>query len=154
MARAGSAGRSALRLAREGVAIVVNYRANEAAAGAVVDEIAALGSQATAIAGDVTEADMPERLVEATLETFGRLDILVANAGVTRDMLALRMSDDDWAFVLDTNLRQRLPLLPGGAAADGQAARRPDRRRSRRSSAWRATPARPTTPPPRPVSSV
>jgi 3-oxoacyl-[acyl-carrier protein] reductase len=93
-----------LRLAREGVAVAINYRANEAAARAVVEEVAALGSQATPLAGDVTKADTPERLVEATLETFGRLDILVANAGITRDMLALRMSDEDWSFVLDTNL--------------------------------------------------
>jgi 3-oxoacyl-[acyl-carrier protein] reductase len=93
-----------LRLAREGVAIVVNYRANEAAARAVVDEIARQGSRAEAVAGDVTEADTPERLIDATLATFGRLDILVANAGITRDMLALRMSDEDWSFVLDTNL--------------------------------------------------
>jgi 3-oxoacyl-[acyl-carrier protein] reductase len=93
-----------LRLAREGIAVAINYRANEAAARAVVEEVAALGSQATPLVGDVTEADAPERLVEATLETFGRLDILVANAGITRDMLALRMSDEDWSFVLDTNL--------------------------------------------------
>jgi 3-oxoacyl-[acyl-carrier protein] reductase len=93
-----------LRLAREGVAVAVNYRANEAAARAVVEEVAALGSQAAAVAGDVTEADTPERLVEATLDAFGRLDILIANAGATRDMLALRMSDEDWSFVLDTNL--------------------------------------------------
>jgi 3-oxoacyl-[acyl-carrier protein] reductase len=93
-----------LRLARDGVAVVVNYRGNETAAQAVVDEITGLGSQALAVAGDVTQPEMPEHLVDATLSHFGRLDILVANAGITRDMLALRMSDDDWAVVLDTNL--------------------------------------------------
>jgi 3-oxoacyl-[acyl-carrier protein] reductase len=94
----------ALRLARDGVAVAVNYRNNEAAARAVVDEIVQLGSRALAVAGDVTEAGTPERLIEATLAEYGRLDILVANAGVTRDTLALRMTDADWAVVLDTNL--------------------------------------------------
>lgn len=94
----------ALRLARDGTAVVVNYRNNEAAARAVVDEIVQLGSRALAVAGDVTEAGTPERLIEATLAEYGRLDILVANAGVTRDTLTLRMTDADWAVVLDTNL--------------------------------------------------
>lgn len=93
-----------LRLARDGVAVVVNYRANEDAARAVVDEITQQGGRAIAVLGDVTEPATAERLVEATSEAFGRLDILVANAGVTRDMLALRMSDADWSLVLETNL--------------------------------------------------
>jgi 3-oxoacyl-[acyl-carrier protein] reductase len=94
----------ALRLARDGVSIVVNYRSNAAAAEAVVDEIAGLGSTAVAVAGDVTEAEAADRLVDAALDRFGRLDILVANAGITRDMLTLRMTDADWAAVVETNL--------------------------------------------------
>jgi 3-oxoacyl-[acyl-carrier protein] reductase len=93
-----------LRLASDGVAVVVNYRTNRDAAQAVVDEIMTLGGQAHAVAGDVTAPDVAERLVEATLDRFGRLDSLVANAGVTRDMLALRMTDSDWSMVVDTNL--------------------------------------------------
>jgi 3-oxoacyl-[acyl-carrier protein] reductase len=93
-----------LRLARDGVAVAVNYRANEAAAQAVVEEIRQLGSRAVAIAGDVTETGAPERLIDAALAEFGRLDTLVANAGITRDTLTLRMSDEDWSVVLDTNL--------------------------------------------------
>ena len=94
----------ALRLAREGVAIVVNYRGNETAARATVDEITRLGSPALAVAGDVTDPKTPEQLVDTTLRQFGQLDVLVANAGITRDTLTLRMSDEDWATVLDTNL--------------------------------------------------
>jgi 3-oxoacyl-[acyl-carrier protein] reductase len=94
----------ALRLARDGVAIVVNYRGNETAARAAVAEIRELGGEALAVAGDITQPETADRLVEATVSHFGRLDILVANAGITRDTLILRMSDEDWAVVLDTNL--------------------------------------------------
>jgi len=94
----------ALRLARDGGAVVVNYRANEAAARAAVAEITELGSQALAIAGDVTEPGVADRLVATTMDHFGRLDILVANAGITRDTLTLRMSDADWSIVVETNL--------------------------------------------------
>lgn len=93
-----------LRLACDGAAIVVNYRGNEEAARSTVAAIEGQGGQALALAGDVTEAGSAERLVEATLQHFGRIDILVANAGVTRDTLTLRMSNDDWGAVLDVNL--------------------------------------------------
>ena len=92
------------RLARDGVAVVVNYRGNEAAAQATVDEITGAGGEAIAIAGDITQPDVPEQLVEAAVTRLGRLDICVTNAGITRDTLALRMSDADWAIVLETNL--------------------------------------------------
>ncbi|MCC6626071.1 MAG: 3-oxoacyl-[acyl-carrier-protein] reductase [Chloroflexi bacterium] len=94
----------ALRLARDGASVIVNYRTSEVAAQAVVEEIGQLGSTAIAVAGDVTEPEAADRLVEAALDRFGRLDVLVANAGITRDMLTLRMSDGDWAAVVDTNL--------------------------------------------------
>lgn len=94
----------ALRLAQDGTAVVINYRDNEAAAAAVVEAITADGGRAFAVAGDVTTESTAERLIETTQSTFGRIDILVANAGITRDTLALRMSDDDWSCVLETNL--------------------------------------------------
>lgn len=92
------------RLGRGGASVVVNYRADEAAAATVVGAIQASGSQAVAVAADVAQADEVERLIEATTGAFGRLDILVNNAGITRDNLLLRLSLDDWQAVLATNL--------------------------------------------------
>jgi 3-oxoacyl-[acyl-carrier protein] reductase len=92
------------RLGGGGASVVVNYRADEAAAATVVQAIQAAGAQAVAVAADVAQADDVERLIEATTGAFGRLDILVNNAGITRDNLLLRLSLDDWQAVLATNL--------------------------------------------------
>ncbi len=95
----------ALRLASEGANVVVNYNANTSAANAVAREIEALGRQASVVQADVaTPADV-ERLVQSALEKFSRIDVLVNNAGITRDTLIMRMSEDDWDAVLDTNLK-------------------------------------------------
>jgi 3-oxoacyl-[acyl-carrier protein] reductase len=58
-----------------------------------------------AVAGDVGVAADVDRMVNATLEAYGRIDVLVNNAGITRDTLLLRMSEEDWDAVLDTNLK-------------------------------------------------
>lgn len=95
----------ALKLASLGAKVAVNYRANEAAAQEVVEEIASRGGEAIALQGDVKDADQAGNLVEKTLEAFGRLDILVNNAGITRDTLLARMKESDWDLVIDTNLK-------------------------------------------------
>ena len=94
-----------LRLGQMGASVVVNYARNEAAAKEVVDAIVAAGGHAIAAQGDVAEANTAEELVKRTAEAFGKIDVLVNNAGITRDALAMRMSDDDWDAVLSTNLR-------------------------------------------------
>ncbi|GAC1649762.1 MAG: 3-oxoacyl-[acyl-carrier-protein] reductase [Herpetosiphon sp.] len=94
---------TAIELARCGAAVAVNFHGRADAAAEVVAEIAAAGGRAIAIQGDVAEDG--ERLVKATLEAFGGLHILVNNAGITRDNLLLRMKDDEWDAVLNTNLR-------------------------------------------------
>jgi len=94
----------AVRLARDGVAVAVNYRQQATAAQEVVETITAAGGRAIAVAGDVGQPGVAEALVEATLQAFGRLDILGNNAGIARDSLLLRLSPEDWHAVLATNL--------------------------------------------------
>ena len=96
---------TALRLARDGVAVAVNYLSNEAAAQAVVAQVRAGGGRAMAVRANVSVAADVEAMVDKLLSDFGRLDILVNNAGITRDTLLLRMGEDDWDAVLDTNLK-------------------------------------------------
>ena len=91
-------------LATEGARVAVASR-TEANAAAVAREICEAGGQAIAIACDVTDASAIEAMVARVLGEWGRLDVLVNNAGITRDNLMLRMKDDDWDAVLDTNLK-------------------------------------------------
>ena len=94
-----------LALAAQGVNVAVNYAGSAAAAEAVAEECRALGVDAFAIQGNVAcEADA-QNLVARTVERFGRIDVLVNNAGITRDNLMMRMSEEDFDAVLDTNLK-------------------------------------------------
>ena len=95
----------ALRLATEGADIVVNYNANAEAANEVASDIKASGARAIAVQADVGLAADVERLVEQSLKEFSRIDVLVNNAGITRDTLIMRMSEADWDTVIDTNLK-------------------------------------------------
>ena len=82
---------------------------------AVADEIAAAGGCAQPFALDVSSADGVRAVVEAVTEHFGRLDILINNAGITRDGLIARMKDDAWEEVLNTNLRGAFYLTRAAA---------------------------------------
>ena len=95
----------ATTLAASGASVIVNYRANEEAAQAVVAEIVGAEGKALAVQADVGSTQDVDRLIKATLDAYGRLDVLVNNAGITRDTLLLRMKDDDFDAVLATNLR-------------------------------------------------
>jgi 3-oxoacyl-[acyl-carrier protein] reductase len=95
----------AIRLAQAGAKVAFNYRGNHDAAQAVLGELKGGGAHAMAVAGDVSVSADVDRVVNATLEAFGRIDILVNNAGITRDTLVMRMSEEDWDAVLDTNLK-------------------------------------------------
>ena len=95
----------ALRLAAEGADVLVNYNAKAEAANQVADAIKALGRSVRLVQADVGKPADVDRLVQSALEHFKRIDVLVNNAGITRDTLLMRMSEDDWDDVLDTNLK-------------------------------------------------
>lgn len=98
-------GRSiALALATEGAKVVVNYASSSSAAEEVVAVITEAGGEAIALQADVSKLDQVEALVNQTLEKFSRIDVLVNNAGITRDTLLLRMKPEDWQAVIDLNL--------------------------------------------------
>lgn len=98
-------GRSvALALAAEGANVVVNYASSSAAADAVVQEISAMGRNAIALQADVAQSDQVDALFSAVMEKWGRIDVLVNNAGIARDTLLLRMKLEDWQAVIDLNL--------------------------------------------------
>jgi len=95
---------AALALAEQGGKIVVNYARASEAADAVVAQIEEMGTEAIALQADVSKADEVDALVKATMDKFGRIDVLVNNAGITRDTLLLRMKPEDWQAVIDLNL--------------------------------------------------
>ncbi|OIJ13199.1 3-oxoacyl-[acyl-carrier-protein] reductase [Anaerobacillus alkalilacustris] len=95
----------ALELARQGAKVAVNFAGNQQKAEEVVAEIKALGSDAIAIKADVANADEVNMMVKETIDAFGSLEILVNNAGITRDGLIMRMKEDDWDAVINTNLK-------------------------------------------------
>jgi 3-oxoacyl-[acyl-carrier protein] reductase len=93
---------TALALAAAGATVVAAARGDHARGTA--DEIADRGGRAEAAAVDVTDAEAVARTVASTLERYSRIDVLVNNAGITRDQLLLRMKRDDWDAVIQTNL--------------------------------------------------
>ena len=92
-------------LAAEGATVVVNYQSNAAAAEEVVAAITAAGGQALAVAADVSDTAAAEGLIKAAIDAFGHIDIVVNNAGTTRDTLLLSMKEEQWDVVMATNLK-------------------------------------------------
>lgn len=95
----------ALNLAKEGYNITFCYTSNEAAAKETAAEIEKTGVKALAVKADVSRESDVNALVQAARDTFGPIEVLVNNAGITRDGLLLRMSEKDISDVLDTNLK-------------------------------------------------
>ncbi|WP_199248944.1 3-oxoacyl-[acyl-carrier-protein] reductase [[Phormidium] sp. ETS-05] len=94
----------ALALAAEGAKVAVNYATSSSAADAVVAEITAAGGEACAIGANVSQPDQVDNLIAAVTNKWGQIDVLVNNAGITRDTLLLRMKLEDWQAVIDLNL--------------------------------------------------
>ena len=95
---------AALELAQQGAKVIVNYARSSEAAEATVQEIKAAGGEAIAIQADVSQTEQVDNLIKTTLEQFGRIDVLVNNAGITKDTLLLRMKPEQWQAVIDLNL--------------------------------------------------
>lgn len=94
----------ALELAKAGYDVVINYVGNEEAANATVAELKALGSNACAFKFDVTDKEAVEISVKEIVEKYTKIDVLVNNAGITRDGLFMRMNSENWEAVINTNL--------------------------------------------------
>jgi 3-oxoacyl-[acyl-carrier protein] reductase len=94
----------AIMLASEGAKVAVNYASSSQAADAVVAEIEGMGSEAIAVQADVGQAEQVDALFNAVMEEWGRIDVLVNNAGIARDTLLIRMKLEDWQAVIDLNL--------------------------------------------------
>lgn len=101
----GLGGKICVRFAQAGAAVAVNYRQSIDEAQAVVDVIEAQGGQAAVFQADVTQVDQAAQLVTAVVERFGRLDVLVNNAGIYPVSMLLEMPPEEWDGVMDANLR-------------------------------------------------
>ena len=95
---------AALALASQGAKVVVNYARSSDAAEAIVKQITEAGGEAIATEADVSQSEQVDNLIKTTLDKFGRIDVLVNNAGITKDTLLLRMKPEQWQAVIDLNL--------------------------------------------------
>ena len=94
----------AIELAKAGFDVIINYAGNTEAANKTVEEIKALGVTAEAYRFDVSNQAEVEENISKIIEKYGRIDVLVNNAGITRDGLFMRMTPENWNAVINTNL--------------------------------------------------
>lgn len=95
----------AVTLAKAGADVALNFAGNVAAAEEVAAEITAMGRKAILVQGSVADSSAAQEIVDKTVEQLGKIDILINNAGITRDGLLMRMKEEDWDAVLTTNLK-------------------------------------------------
>lgn len=95
----------ALSMAREGAAVIVNYNGSAARAEEVVQEIRNAGGQAEAVQCNVSDYEKAQELINYVIGQYKRVDILINNAGITRDNLLMKMSEEEFDAVIDTNLK-------------------------------------------------
>jgi acetoacetyl-CoA reductase/3-oxoacyl-[acyl-carrier protein] reductase len=94
----------AIELAREGARVAINYQSNDAKAQEVADEIARFGGTCILAKANIADPQEARAMVKRVASQFGRLDVLVNNAGITRDKTLRKMTDEDWVQVIQTNL--------------------------------------------------
>ncbi|MEW5739651.1 MAG: 3-oxoacyl-[acyl-carrier-protein] reductase [Myxococcota bacterium] len=101
----------AVELGKRGATVVLSYAGNEAAAAETVKTIVEAGGKAKAVRFDVADTEACAKAVEDVVKEFGRIDVLVNNAGVAIDGLLMRFKDEDWDKTLDTNLKGAFALM-------------------------------------------
>ncbi|MBT89098.1 MAG: beta-ketoacyl-ACP reductase [Spirochaetales bacterium] len=94
----------ALAFAEAGAKLVLNYVSNQEAAEITAEEVTALGSEAIIVQADVKDFEACQALGEEAIEKYGKIDFLVNNAGINRDITFSRMSQEEWSEVINTNL--------------------------------------------------
>ena len=94
----------AIELAKAGCDVIINYAGNEEAANKTVEELKVLGSNSKAMKFDVSNQELVEAAIKEIMDEYKRIDVLVNNAGITRDGLFMRMSAQNWLDVINTNL--------------------------------------------------
>ena len=95
----------AIKLSTCGIKVAINYLTNDAEANKVIQKIESSGGKAVLCKADVSDASAVRQMTRQIVKQWGKIDILVNNAGIVRDALLLRMLDDDWDAVINTNLR-------------------------------------------------
>ena len=95
----------ALRYAEEGASVAFTYRSSDEKAKALEEELKAFGVQAKGYKSDAADFDSAQKLVDDVLKDFERIDIVINNAGITRDGLLMRMTEENWDEVINTNLK-------------------------------------------------
>lgn len=106
----------ALELGRRGYTVIVNYAGSKEAADAVKKEIEEAGGTAETWQCDVSKADAVDAMFKTIKEKYGTIDVLVNNAGITRDTLLLRMKEAQWDEVIETNLKSNYLTIKAAAA--------------------------------------
>ncbi len=96
---------TALLFGEAGARVAITYKSRQAEADSLVEQLSHAGREAMAIQADFADSAAPGLAVEAVVKQWGRLDVLVNNAGLTRDTLVMRMSEGDWDIVIQTNLK-------------------------------------------------
>jgi len=95
----------AIAFAKQGANLVLNYNKSQSSVEEVLSAIQAEGGEAVAVQADVSNSEDAKRLIQTAVDTFGSLDVLINNAGITKDMLLMRMKDEEFENVIDINLK-------------------------------------------------
>lgn len=95
---------TALTFARNGFCVIINHLNDQEQAEQVLKEVESAGGQGLVIQADISKPDEAKHLIDATVKEYGHIDVLVNNAGIARDQLMIRLSDEDWQAVITTNL--------------------------------------------------
>ena len=95
----------AIEFGKNGANVVINYVSSDAEAEKVAEEIKSLGGNAILVKGDVSSFEEGKKLIDETVKVFGTIDILINNAGITKDGLIMRMKEDHFDKVIDINLK-------------------------------------------------